>query len=103
SADSASCTGWGRGARIQAADVTGANRGVPGAVDVAAVVGGNRVVLAVVEQDVGVGLAAHRAVKIVDRQRAPCTAAAVVVVEAPVVFREMYGFRIHEGQTPGGV
>ena len=44
---------------IQASDITLAHRGVPGGMDLTAVVGGDAVILAVVEQDLGIGDAAH--------------------------------------------
>src|SRR4029079_12156858 len=55
-------------AELNASDIPRAHRGVPGWLDLARVVGGDAVVLAVVEQNIGIRDAGRRAVQIVDRR-----------------------------------
>src|SRR5690606_12690109 len=56
------------GPHIQASYITRAHRGVPGGMNVTAVISGDGVVLTVVKQNIGVRDATHRSVQIVDRQ-----------------------------------
>ena len=72
------------GPQIQASDIAGAHRGVPGGMDLAAVVGDDAVVLAVVDHDVGIGDAGGRTVQVVDRRGPIGRAAPVVVVESGI-------------------
>src|SRR5690606_4130949 len=74
---------------IQATDITRAHRGVPGRMDFTGVVGDDAVILAVMEHDVGIGDAGHRSVQVVDRQGPICVAAAVIVIESGIEFREI--------------
>ena len=75
---------------IQAPDVAGADRGMPGRLDLAAVIRRGAVELAVVQQDIGVSDAGRGAVEVVDRQGAVRRSTPVVVVESLVVLREMH-------------
>jgi len=63
------------------------------------VVGGDAVVLAVVDQDVGVRLATHRAVEVVDCCSAIRHAAAVVVIEAGIDVGKIHRLGIDEFRT----
>ena len=56
--------------------------------DLAAVVGDDAVVLAVVEQDVGIGDAGHRTVQVVDGQGPVGVATPVVVIEPGIDISE---------------
>src|SRR5262245_52188602 len=84
---------------IQAADITLAHRGVPGRLDLAGVVGDDAVVLAVVEHDVGIGDAGHRTVQVAERQGPILGAAAVVIIEPGIVFRELDRLGVDEFRT----
>src|SRR5690606_11769275 len=77
--------------KVDASDITRAHTGVPRRMDRAAVVDGDAVVLAVMEQDVGGTHAGRGAVQIVDRQRAVGHATPVVIVEPGVDVREIHG------------
>ena len=66
------------------------------------VVSGDAVVLAVVDQDVGVRLATHRAVEVVDCGGPIRHATAVVVIEAGIDVRKIHWFGIDEFRTSDG-
>src|SRR5690606_38119943 len=76
-----------------------AHGGVPGRLDHATVVRGDAVVLAVVDQDVGIRNAGHGTVEVMDRRRPVRHATAVVVVEAGIDVREVHRLGIDEGRT----
>src|SRR5690606_24959635 len=80
--------------KVDAADITRADTGVPRGMDLAGVVDRDAIVLPVVEQDVGVTLAGRRAVQVVDRQRAIGHTTPVVVVEPGVDVREIHGLGV---------
>src|SRR5690606_18349058 len=90
-------------ADVQATDVTLAQHGVPGLLHLAGGIGGDAVVLAVVEQDVGVTHAGGRAVQVVDGQALVGTGTAVVVVEPPVDVREVHRLGIDVLRALDGV
>ena len=77
-------------------------RSVPGGMDFTAGVGDHAVVLAVVEHDVGIGDAGHRTVQVVDRQGPICVAAAVIIIEPGIVFREIYRLGVDEFRATDG-
>ncbi len=87
---------------IQATDITRAHRGVPGGMNLTAVVSDDAVVLAVVEHDVGIGDAGHRTVQVVDRQGPVAHATPVVVIESGIDFRKIHRLGIDEFRTADG-
>ena len=60
------------------------------------VVGDDAVILAVVEHDVGIWDAGHRAVQVVDRQGPIGVAAAVIIIEPGIVCREINRLGVDE-------
>ena len=66
------------------------------------VVSGDAVVLAVVDQDIGVTHATHRAVEVVDCCSAISHATAVVVIEAGIDVRKIHRLGIDEFRTSDG-
>src|SRR4029453_17619429 len=86
-------------AELHASDITRAHGGVPGGMHLAGVVRGDAVVLAVVDQDIGVRDAGRRAVQIVDRQSPVGGTAPVVTIEPGVDFRKVHGLGIDELRT----
>src|SRR6185369_15732267 len=69
------------GAELNASNITRTHRGVPGWVDRAGVVRGDAVVLAVMDQHIGIRDAGGRAVQIVDRRGPVGRSTPVVAVE----------------------
>src|SRR5690606_22588720 len=78
------------GAELDAPDVARAHRSVPGGLDPAGVVRGDAVVLAVVDQHIGIGNAGRRTVQVVDGRGPVGHAIAVVAVEPGVDPREIH-------------
>src|SRR5688572_17863936 len=74
----------------QASDITRAHGGVPGGMNVAGVVRGDVVVLAVVNQDIGIRLAADRAVQVLEARGPPRHTTPVVIIKSAVDFRKMH-------------
>ncbi len=66
------------------------------------VVSDDAVVLAVVEHDVGIGDAGHRTVQVVDRQGPIGVAAAVIIIEPGIVFREIHRLGVDELRATDG-
>ena len=71
--------------------------------NLAGVVRGDAVVLAVVDQNIGVRDAGRRAVQIVDRQGPVGHSTPVVTIEPGVDFRKVHGLGIDELRTLDGV
>src|SRR5690606_16437248 len=90
-------------ADVHGTDVTLAQHGIPGLLDLAAGVRGHAVVLAVVQQDVGVTHAGRRAVQVVDGQALPGSTAPVVVVEPGVDVGEVHRLRVDVLRALDGV
>src|SRR5690606_30296024 len=90
-------------ADVHGTDVTLAQHGIPGLLDLAAGVRGDAVVLAVVQKDVGVTHAGRRAVQVVDGQSLPGSTAPVVVVEPGVDVREVHLLRVDVLRALDGV
>ena len=70
-----------------------------------AVVRGDAVVLAIVQQDMRIWDSGHRTVQVAERQGPICVAAAVIVIEPGIEFREIDRlgvdeFRAADGATP---
>src|SRR5690606_16121696 len=91
-------------ADIQTPDIALADRSVPGRLDLAGFfVGRDAVVHAVVDEDVGIGAAAERAVEIPDHRGLPGNAAPVVVAPLALHRREIHGLRVDELHALDGV
>src|SRR5690606_7114721 len=84
---------------IQATDITRAHGGVPGRMDFTGVVRDDAVILAVMEQDLGIGDAGHRPVQVPERQGPICVAAAVIIIEPRIEFREIDRLGVDEFRT----
>src|SRR6185369_15606761 len=78
-------------AELKASDIPRTHRGVPGRLDLAGVVRGDAIVLAVVDQNIGVRNAGRRSVDIVDRRGPIGRTTPVVTVKPGVDLREIHG------------
>src|SRR5205085_10708487 len=91
------------GGELNAPDITRTHSGVPRPLDLAGVVRGDAVVLAVVDQHIGIRYAGRRAVQIVDRRGPVGRTTPVVTVEPGVDGREIHGLGIDVFRTLDGV
>src|SRR4029434_5327418 len=90
-------------AELKASDIPRTHRGVPGRLDLAGVVRGDAIVLAVVDQNIGVRDAGRRSVQIVDRRGLVGRTTPVIAVEPGIDLREIHGLGIDVFRTLDGV
>src|SRR5262249_30211164 len=91
-------------AKTQASDVAPAHRSVPSGLDLTRfLVGGDAVVGAVVQENVGIGDTAHRAVLVVDRRGLPGHAVQIIVGPLALHRREIHRLGVDEFRALDGV